>query len=76
MAGSSNPSHSPTPASFTSTAAVSPDYVSDEKEKYEKNVEGLSPEDVKVARRALWKMDFAIIPIVAMYYLLSFLDRS
>lgn len=59
--------------SLASTTAASPDY---EKEKFEKDVEGLSSEDAKVARRALWKMDLAIIPIVAMYYLLSFLDRS
>lgn len=39
-------------------------------------MEGLTSEDAKVARRALWKMDLAVIPLVAMYYLLSFLDRS
>lgn len=30
----------------------------------------------QLERRALWKLDLTIIPIVAMFYFLSFLDRS
>ncbi|KAI0301014.1 MFS general substrate transporter [Multifurca ochricompacta] len=38
--------------------------------------ENIHPIDLKVFRRATLKIDFYLIPIVAMYYLLSFLDRS
>ncbi|OAV87184.1 hypothetical protein PTTG_00653 [Puccinia triticina 1-1 BBBD Race 1] len=30
----------------------------------------------RLERRALWKLDLTVIPIVAMFYFLSFLDRS
>ncbi|KAI0057283.1 MFS general substrate transporter [Artomyces pyxidatus] len=45
-------------------------------EKSHIDVEGSQDIDQKAVRSALLKMDIVVIPIVGMYYLLSFLDRS
>ncbi|KAI0687813.1 MFS general substrate transporter [Cytidiella melzeri] len=43
---------------------------------YADSEKDLAVVDPHLERRALWKVDLVVIPLVGMYYLLSFIDRS
>ena len=36
----------------------------------------MSPEDLLAVKKAVRKIDFAVVPVMTMYYFLSFLDRA
>ncbi|KAG0143246.1 hypothetical protein CROQUDRAFT_66388 [Cronartium quercuum f. sp. fusiforme G11] len=44
--------------------------------KDDSNSESTDPSDVLAEREAVWRLDLAVIPIVSLFYFLSFLDRA